>query len=247
LHFAELINGPEDASRARETERLFDIVVNEGAKVFTSFDVLSTAGGPNQPVELVVPDLEPNADGVIEVRMTPSKGEPMLAGLELFSGIPGKALPVRLLCGRSTDVRSDQGIQWSADRYFEGGREVPRSNILSGAEDPNLYGAERYGNFRYRIPVAKGGRYIVRLHFAEQWWGEANHGGGGAGSRVFDVYCNGVALLRAFDVFSEAGGENRVLIKTFRGLEPSQQGLLDLSFVPIANYAEVNAIEVVAE
>jgi hypothetical protein len=151
------------------------------------------------------------------------------------------------LCGRSTDLRNDQGAAWSADRYFQGGRSVPRSNSITATESPNLYAAERYGNFRYRIPVAQGGRYTVKLHFVEQWWGAANHGGGGAESRVFDVYCNGVALLRGFDVYHQAGGENRALVKTFRGLEPNPQGLLDLTFVPTADYAVVNAIEVLAE
>ena len=247
LHFAEVEFGPGNPSRAGESERLFDIGFNGREPAFTSFDVLSTAGGPNQPVELVIPGLEPNPEGAIEVRFTRDKGEPMLAGVELFRGLPDKALPVRLLCGRSTEFRNDGGAQWSADRYFQGGRSVPRSNPISATDNPNVYAAERYGNFRYRIPVALGGRYTVRLHFVEQWWGETNHGGGGAGSRLFDVYCNGVALVRGLDVYAEAGGENRVLVKTFPALEPNPQGVLDLSFVPTVNYALVNAIEVLAE
>jgi hypothetical protein len=247
LHFAELDDRPEASRLTRVAERVFNIAINDGEWAITRFDALSNAGALNEPVELVVKDLEPNAEGAIKVRMTRRGGQPMLAGLELFRGIAGKALPIRLLCGRSTDLRNDQGAAWSADRYFQGGRSVPRSNSITATESPNLYAAERYGNFRYRIPVAQGGRYTVKLHFVEQWWGAANHGGGGAESRVFDVYCNGVALLRGFDVYHQAGGENRALVKTFRGLEPNPQGLLDLTFVPTADYAVVNAIEVLAE
>jgi len=37
------------------------------------------------------------------------------------------------------------------------------------------------------------------------------------------------------------------LDKTFHGLTPNAQGMLVLNFVPVENYAEVNAIEVVDE
>jgi hypothetical protein len=56
-----------------------------------------------------------------------------------------------------------------------------------------------------------------------------------------------VALLRNFDIFKEAGGANRALQKIFRGLEPNAQGKLILRFVPVENYACVNAIEVADE
>ncbi len=61
---------------------------------------------------------------------------------------------------------------------------------------------------------------------------------------MFDVYCNGVALLRNFDVLAAAGGPNRAVDKIFHGLTPTAQGKLVLSFVPVLNYAIVTAIEV---
>jgi len=62
------------------------------------------------------------------------------------------------------------------------------------------------------------------------------------GSRRFDVYANG-ALLRDFEIAKEAG-VNHEIIKVFENLQPNAQGALWLEFVPIENYAEVNAIEV---
>jgi hypothetical protein len=91
------------------------------------------------------------------------------------------------------------------------------------------------------------GTYAVTLRFAETYFGELNAGFGGKGSRVFDVYCNGVTLLHNFDIFKEADGANRALDKTFHGLEPDPHGLLRLSFVPSRNYAMLNAIEVIDE
>ena len=87
----------------------------------------------------------------------------------------------------------------------------------------------------------------MTLRFAETYFGPNNPGKGGVGNRLFDVYCNGTALLHTFDIFKEAGGENRALDKTFHGLQPNSMGKLMLSFVPVRNYASVRAIEVVDE
>ena len=118
-------------------------------------------------------------------------------------------------------------------------------NVIPNTLDLSLYSAERYGNFRYVIPVAEG-VYTVKLHFAETWWGPQNPGGNGPGSRVFDVLCNGESLLKDFDVYKEAGGENRAIVKTFQQIKPNPQGRIDLSFVPLVNYAFANAIDVLA-
>jgi hypothetical protein len=58
------------------------------------------------------------------------------------------------------------------------------------------------------------------------------------------VFGNGVALLRDFDVARDAGGPNRAIVKVFENMEPNAQGNIVLDFVPLRNYAEVNAIEV---
>jgi hypothetical protein len=109
-----------------------------------------------------------------------------------------------------------------------------------------LYASERWGHFSYAVPVAEG-RYRVTLKFCEGHYGRRNTGIGGLGSRVFDVYCNGVALLRGFDVFKEAGGEGRPLDRTVSGIRPTAQGKIVLTFVPINGMACVNGIEVVED
>jgi hypothetical protein len=91
--------------------------------------------------------------------------------------------------------------------------------------------------------VAKG-RYSITLHFAETWFGPRKSAGGGVGSRLFDVYCNGVALLKDFDIFRAAGDSDLVVDRTFSGLVPNAQDKFVLSFVPVRNYACINAIEV---
>ncbi len=71
--------------------------------------------------------------------------------------------------------------------------------------------------------------------------------GGGPGSRIFHVFCNGEALLKNLDVFKEAGGADRALEKTFTGVAPNEQGYILLEFKPVVNYALIYAIEVTPE
>jgi hypothetical protein len=109
-----------------------------------------------------------------------------------------------------------------------------------------LYVFHRFGHFTYTIPVAPDGRYTLRLLFAEHNFGPGRPGGSSAGRRVFHVFCNGEALLRNFDLLAEAPPLTRVE-RVFRNLAPSAQSKLVLQFVPVRNYALVNAIEVLDE
>lgn len=88
-------------------------------------------------------------------------------------------------------------------------------------------------------------RYRLTLHFAETWFGTAESSYADVNSRDFDVYANGVSLLRNYRVAKDAGGADRSVRKVFENVEPNAQGILLLNFVPVQNYAEVNAIEVV--
>jgi hypothetical protein len=109
-----------------------------------------------------------------------------------------------------------------------------------------LYTSERWGHFSYAIPVAAG-RYKVVLKFSEGHYGPRNSGAGGGGSRIFDVYCNGLALLRDFDIAKSAGGEGRPIDRIFTGIRPSAHGKILLTFVPVKGMACVNGIEVEEE
>jgi beta-galactosidase len=125
-----------------------------------------------------------------------------------------------------------------------GGVLVERRDSIQDARLKMLFAGEHYGNFAYHIPMPPG-RYRVRLYFAETFFGsKLPYAAGSAGARLFNVFANGEALLRDFDVAKDAGGANRATIKTFGNIEPNAQGNIVLEFVPVRNYAEVNAIEV---
>ncbi len=163
--------------------------------------------------------------------------------------IPGP-WAVRILAGSSSGASDAQGVPWSADAYYSGGsvtsRRVPvRASASSefGLAEPILYRGERYGNFRYAVP-APPGEYRVRLYFAETWFGPGNDGGGGAGSRAFQVLLNGKIWLDRFDILVEAGGANREIVAEKRVVLPADAGRIVLDFVSQTQNAAVNAIEI---
>jgi len=139
-----------------------------------------------------------------------------------------------------------QGRSWEPDRYARGGQAITRTKPVEGAADPELFRGERFGNLRYVIPVPPG-RYGLTLYFAESWFGPDTPGGGGIGSRVFDILINGVALRRGYDIYKEAKGAGRSITWTVHGLEPDAQGKLNIALTPSRNYACINAIEVLDE
>ena len=253
LYFVETHYGPGTLSGGGETSRLFNVWMN-GNSLLKVFDIIKDAGGNNVADVRVFKNVAPAPDGCLHLRLEPLTDVPLLSALEVLPAPPGRINPVRI-AARDHSYIDHAGNVWQTDRYYSGGQlAVHITRIpVSPTPDPNLYLGERFGNFSYAIPVAPG-KYKVTLRFAETYWGVQNrfpsipdqNGSleGGPGSRVFDVYCNGQALLRNFDIFKESGGTLKALDKTFRNLEPNAQGKLLLTFVPVKDYACVNALEV---
>jgi hypothetical protein len=243
LYFAETLFGENNTAGGGESSRVFKIAIN-GKTLLWSFDALSDAGGSNTADEKVFKDVSPAADHMLHLQFAGLVNNvPFLNALEVVPGIPGKMRPVRIVA-RARNYTDQRGQVWGADRYSSHGFAVQRSEPVSNTPDPEMFQGERFGNFRYSIPVAEG-RYTVTLRFAETWFGPGKPGAGGVGSRIFDVYCNGTALMRNFDLFRTAGGAQRAIEKSFHGIAPDAQGKIELSFVPVVNYACINAIEVV--
>jgi hypothetical protein len=251
LHFAE--TGLADfisAESSGEGQRVFRVFAN-GKPLLDAFDVVADAAGPNISDERVFRDITPGQDGLLHLTFGTMRGSPMVSAIELLPVQPGQVRPVRIRAGWTTSWQDSSGRQWQSDSYFVGGNALlratnPAREGNAPTSDTALYSSERWGHFSYAVPVADG-RYRVTLRFCEGHYGRRNSGGGGLGSRVFDVYCNGVALLRSFDIFKEAGGEGRPVDRTFSGVRPNAQGKIILTFVPVKEMACVNGIEVVEE
>ena len=246
LYFADpLLRSAGQTFEDGQNRRHFAVNLN-GRPLLSYFDAIADAVPAAVDVR-TFKDVAPAADGRLHLEFIGILQRPFVSALELSRGTPGKLKPIRL-CARQSGFVDGDGVRWSADSFFVGGRSKPYPNPDVGPKLPPFYTDERYGNFAYAIPVPPGS-YAVTLHFAESFFGSADSSLGchGAGCRVFDVTCNGVALLRDLDIFQSAGGVFRPLARTFHGLKPNAQGKLLLSFASKVDYAEVRAIEVIDE
>jgi hypothetical protein len=247
LYFADSLRQPDgDQKDDAQNNRHFQIILN-GHPLLLDIDPVADADSAAVDGR-VFKDVYPDSDGKVHLEFLSSWGKPaFVSALELTPGTPGKLNPMRISAHQSGFVDAD-GIHWSGDNYFIGGRTTLRKNPGTAPKIPALYAGERHGNFSYAIPVAPGS-YTVKLHFLESFFSPliADAGCGGAGCRVFDVTCNGVLLLQDFDILQAAAGPFRPVVREFHGLHPNGQGKLLLSFSPKANYAEVRAIEVTDE
>ena len=248
LHFAE--TGLADfisAESSGEGQRVFHVSAN-GKRLLEYFDVVADANGANTSDERVFRNISPAEDGLLHLTFSPVRGTAIVSGIEVLPVAPGKFRPIRVRAGWTASWKNSAGQEWQADSYFLGGNALvrhtnPAQDSNSIAPDVALYASERWGHFSYALPVPEG-KYRVTLKFCEGHYGKRNSGNGGSGSRLFDVYCNGVALLRNFDIFKEAGGEGRPIDRSFSGIRPNAQGKVILSFVPVVGMACVNGIEV---
>jgi hypothetical protein len=252
LHFAE--TGLSDfisAESSGEGQRVFRITAN-GKMLLDFFDVVADAAGTNIATERVFRNVSPAEDGFLHLAFSPLRGSAMVNAIEVLPVAgAGKGLPLRIRSGWPAAWQDSTGAVWRADSYFAGGnalvrRTNPARESAATIPDHTLYSSERWGHFSYALPAAAtDGRYRVTLKFCEGHLGPRNTGVGGVGGRVFDVYCNGVVLLKDFDIVREAGGEGRPIDRTFRRVRPNAQGKILLTFVPTTGMACVNGIEVV--
>ena len=139
---------------------------------------------------------------------------------------------------------------WSNDRDFAGGAALDWSDTIdiAGTEEDALYRTQRSGSgpgqrrgFAYAIPVEESGPYLVRLHFAELYWGARGGPPGAGGRRIFSVTAEGETVLEDLDVFAEAG-PGTALIKEF--VVDIQDGEVNLRFTARAGAPMIAAIEV---
>jgi hypothetical protein len=243
LHFAETVYGLDSGGEGR---RLFSVRAN-GKTLLDHFDLVADAGASRTADVKVFTDIAPGADGKLTLDFSAEAGQQAtLSAIEILPGLYGRMRPVRLLT-RQTPYYSNDSHWWSPDNYFEGGQMARDAAPAAGTDDPELYETERWGNFSYAVPAVPG-KYTLVLHFAA-WRDNGPQSEEDAhvrSARRFNVFCNGNALLKDFDLRKQAR-PGEALMRRFEHLEPNAQGKLLLNFVPVAGYATVAGIEVLPE
>lgn len=239
LHFAETLFGETNPSGyGGEGTRVFGILIN--GKRMARLDVIGEAGASAADIK-VFKDISPAPDGKLHLNFEPISSTPFINAIEITPGTPGRLRPIRIIA-QSKGFTDKAGNYWEPDRYAIGGQLVAPPTTVIGTDEPELYTSGRFGNLTYIFPVPPG-RYSFTMYTSERWYGPNLTGGGGPGSRLFDIFCNGAALARNFDIYERSGGSLRALVKTFNGLEPNHQGNIVISFVPEREFAFVDALE----
>jgi len=244
LHLYFVDSSDSQTAASNSNVNTFSIHIN-GVPVLLGFDVESDALGANIADERVFTDVHPDTDGKLHLKFQGETVLPYLNAIEILPGIPNRQLPIRITT-QPTSFTDHLGRHWEPDDYYLDGRLSLAPHPVSGTPDPDLFANERYGHFTYAFPVDLRGQYTVILHFAEFYFGPQAPGGGGVGSRVFNVMCNGVLLLDHFDIYKEAGSLH-ALTKTFYHLKPTAQGKLNLTLEPVTNNSTISGIEIIDE
>jgi hypothetical protein len=244
LYFAETVFGDNNVAGGGETSRIFDVAMN-GKPLLAGFDVISDSGSGVADVK-VFKDVSPASDGKLHLAFSPETNPAFVNAIEILHAEPGKMLPIRIVASEH-GLKDSQNRSWDPDHYAQGGQLIARPESNVAGSDVELFRSERFGNIVYTIPVAHPGRYGVTMRFTENWFGPGNPGGGGAGSRIFDILLNGVAVRRNFDIFRESGGLGRATTVALHGVEPNHQNKIVIALNPARNYACINALEIIDE
>jgi hypothetical protein len=155
----------------------------------------------------------------------------------------------RINSGSATTITLNNKI-WSADTLYALGNLQPYTSKLTSVyntEEDRLYFKEQHSDsakkpWSYELPVANG-NYVVRLHFAEIYWGvPGGNLNGGAGSRVMSVAMEGQLRLVNFDPTQEAGAAATAIVKNIP--VTVTDGKLNIDFSSTVDRPMVCAVEV---
>lgn len=132
---------------------------------------------------------------------------------------------------------------FSADALVSGGytysvTDAITTNGVANAAPPAVYQSERWQNFTYTFGnLMPGASHTVRLHFAEIYVNAA-------GLRRFHVALNNSQVLTNLDVWAEAGGKFRALVKSFNTFADAH-GNVTVAFTQgAADWPKCSGIEV---
>ena len=82
------------------------------------------------------------------------------------SASPMDKFPILINTGGPATI-DPENRTWVADSYFVGGNTYSSSQVeIINTDNDVIYQSERYGNFKYEIPIPRAS-YSVVLHFAE--------------------------------------------------------------------------------
>lgn len=113
------------------------------------------------------------------------------------------------------DCRYDPSLGYGA--IDNGGDAVTTDTPIQNTPDQKLYQTYRWSRdgLTYRFDTYQPGDYLVRMLFAETFFGTPSAAGPGEGRRIINATINGKCALTQFDVLKSAGGPNKAVDRKF--------------------------------
>jgi hypothetical protein len=207
----------------------YAIYTNTNAGLFTSTSINPTTG-------VLTLNYAPGAtgSGYMTIQALDTGGLAAVANFQVTVNPVTSSNSVLINAGGGAYTDS-LGQVWSADRLFTGGTTYSTTAAIGNTTSGSLFQNERTGKtFSYGIAVANGS-YEVNLGFAELYWNAAN-------SRIFSVTGEGQSLLSNYDLWSDAGGQNKAVVKKYT--VNVTDGVLNLNFSASKDQAKVDFLQV---
>jgi len=210
-----------EGSHPSTGQRAFNVSINS-QQVLTNYDIFQDAQATNR---VVVKSFNTRADeyGLIELQTTAGTNgapdtNPTISAIDILPSTDSSNL-VGAAPGTTTNLSIDSGGgvvgSFIADKDFNGGDvatsaatiDTSATNAAPGA----VYQSQRYVPFTYVLTgLAAGATYDVRMHFAETYTGIT-----GTGQRLFNVNVNNQPALSNFDIYAQAPGLNKAVVRDF--------------------------------
>ncbi|WP_031428719.1 malectin domain-containing carbohydrate-binding protein [Flavimarina sp. Hel_I_48] len=243
LHFAEIYWGSTNGGSGGNGKRVFSATL-ENQKVLNSLDIIKEVGTMNA---LQKEYLVTVRDGILNIDFIGSKDQPKLSALEIIEE-PEANEPEAIRINTGGPQIEIDGMSFSADSYFNGGRKYTNYGIpaIHDTEKDAIYRSERStgtgsGGFSYTIPV-ENGNYKVKCHFAEIYWGATGGGSGGKGKRLINISIENQKRLSDLDIIREVGSET-ALIKSYS--VNVRDGKLNIDLTSTKDEPKISAIEII--
>ena len=238
LHFAEIYYKSAGS-------RIFDVLVN-GKMVKQSLDIAKEVGYAAPLVVSTVVKL--TTAGSIAIELQAKAENPKISAIEIVEltnyvappTMAPVAAPFNMLINvGGTGFTDTLGRSWKADQYFTGGNTyTDGSNPITGTIEDSLYQTERYGEFKYNVPVPNGG-YEVILHFAELYWQAPKQ-------RLFNIDLEDTVKYSNVDLVALGNGQ-RLQAVTLKKVVKVTDGLVSIAFsnaIPQRDHPKLSGIEI---
>lgn len=218
----------------------------------------------------MTPGSEPPADAS---NVSPSDADPNAPDADTEAGPPdadteagppdaeaGPPLTVRINVNGPAHTGSDFPGMWDPDPgaggVCDGSQSGPGSGNIQGTVDDELFrdSVRNVTKLSCDIPGLPSGTYTVNMLFAETFYGTNCSGGGGVGSRLFDIQVEGTLTHSDVDIFQLGNGcvldtstpNSQPVVLTANATLPSG-GTLDIEMTTKSGSAFIAAIEVIQQ